>query len=89
MAATNAAALVAGPSFGEIVIQNRRTETARSLYNDAVRDTIGLRQQRLLRLLRLAAHLPAPSYFDIDTTLNVPAPVIHESPVSLAAPRPA
>lgn len=59
--------------FKNVVIQNRRVEMARVLYNDAVRDTCALRRRWLLRVLRLAAHLEHPKYFDIDTTLSMTA----------------
>lgn len=41
---------------------------ARRFYNDAVRDTCAVRTRRLVRLLRLSGHAPAPGYFDIDDT---------------------
>jgi hypothetical protein len=44
----------------------RRVAVARQVYNDSVRDTRALRGRRLVRLLRLAAGRPAPSYFDMD-----------------------
>ncbi len=43
-----------------------RVVLARRFYNDAVRDTRGLRGGRLPRLLRLHAGRPLPRYFDID-----------------------
>jgi hypothetical protein len=85
-----AALLIDDPGFGEVITQNRRTETARALYNDAVRDTFALRRKHLLRALRLAAHLPAPAYFDIDTTLTMLSPYVRphvasESDVKVAS----
>jgi len=38
---------------------------ARRVYNDAVRDTLGLRSGRLVRWLRLAGTAPMPAYFEI------------------------
>jgi hypothetical protein len=38
---------------------------ARRVYNDAVRDTLGLRSRRLVRWLRLAGTAPMPAYFEI------------------------
>ncbi len=38
---------------------------ARSVHNDAVRDTLGLRSRRLVRWLRLAGSAPLPAYFEI------------------------
>ena len=38
---------------------------ARSVHNDAVRDTLVLRSRRLVRWLHLAGTAPLPSYFEI------------------------
>jgi hypothetical protein len=38
---------------------------ARSVHNDAVRDTLVLRSRRLVRWLRLAGTAPLPTYFEI------------------------
>ncbi len=38
---------------------------ARRVFNDAVRDTLGLRSGRLVRWLRLAGTAPLPAYFEI------------------------
>jgi hypothetical protein len=38
---------------------------ARRVYNDAVRDTLGLRSRRLVRWMRLAGTAPMPAYFEI------------------------
>jgi hypothetical protein len=38
---------------------------ARSVHNDAVRDTLVLRSRRLVRWLRLAGTAPLPAYFEI------------------------
>lgn len=61
---------LAAPELAGVLLANRRIEVARQVYNDAVRDTAALRRKRLPRLLRLAAHLPAPSYFDVDTGIE-------------------
>ncbi len=53
--------------LAELVAVNSRLEVARQVYNDAIRDTLALRGQRVPRALRLAAHWPPPCYFDIDT----------------------
>lgn len=47
-----------------------RVGLARRFYNDAVRDTCGLRGQRMPRLLGLHARRPLPRYFDIDDRLD-------------------
>ncbi len=46
---------------------------ARSVHNDAVRNTLGLRSRRMVRLLHLAGTAPLPAYFDIADTQ--PGPV--------------
>jgi hypothetical protein len=38
---------------------------ARSVHNDAVRDTLGLRSRRLVRWFGLAGTAPLPAYFEI------------------------
>ena len=42
-----------------------RVLLARRFHNDAVRDTLALREQRPVRWLRLGGHAPLPSYFEI------------------------
>ena len=51
---------------------------ARRVYNDAVRDTLGLRDHRLVRWLRLAGTAPMPAYFEIAD----PAPALTYDRVS-------
>jgi hypothetical protein len=51
---------------------------ARRVYNDAVRDTLGLRDRRLVRWLRLAGTAPMPAYFEIAD----PAPALTYDRVS-------
>jgi hypothetical protein len=53
------------PAVAELRAVNRRLVVARQVYNDAVRDTLALRGQRLPRALRLGARHQAPRYFDI------------------------
>lgn len=48
-----------------------RVAMARRFYNDAVRDTRSLREQALVRLLRLAGHAPMPDYVEL---VDAPAP---------------
>jgi hypothetical protein len=43
-----------------------RVGIARRFYNDAVRDLLDLRAQRMPRLLRLGARRPVPAFFEID-----------------------
>ena len=42
-----------------------RVLLARRFHNDAVRDTLALRDQRAVRWLRLGGHAAAPTYFEI------------------------
>jgi hypothetical protein len=42
-----------------------RVLLARRFHNDAVRDTLALRDQRAVRWLRLVGHAPRPTYFEI------------------------
>ncbi|HEY3507288.1 MAG TPA: hypothetical protein VGN37_31405 [Actinocatenispora sp.] len=44
----------------------RRVALARQVHTDLVRDALGVRRQRVVRLARLARRHPAPAYFDID-----------------------
>ncbi|HYO34636.1 MAG TPA: hypothetical protein VER97_01055 [Geodermatophilus sp.] len=50
---------------------DERIALARRFYNDAVRDTLLLRQGRLPRLLRLHADRPLPRFFDVEDGLDV------------------
>lgn len=50
---------------GELAEAQQRVAIARRVYNDAVRDTLALRSQRLVRWLHLAGTAPLPRYFDI------------------------
>ncbi|GEL18106.1 hypothetical protein [Pseudonocardia asaccharolytica] len=49
----------------ELVDAEQLVILARRVYNDAVRDTLGLRSRRLVAWLRLAGTAPLPRYFDI------------------------
>ena len=51
-----------------------RVTIARRFYNDAVRDTRGLRARWMPRILHLAGHRDLPLFFDIDDTSTFPAP---------------
>jgi hypothetical protein len=54
----------------ELVDAGVRVGLARRFYNDAVRDTLVLRDGRLARVLRLHGRRPRPRYFDIDDGLD-------------------
>ncbi|MGI8647323.1 MAG: hypothetical protein DLM55_12370 [Acidimicrobiales bacterium] len=73
--------------FTEVLAQNRSVETARALYNDAVRDTCALRRRRHVRTLRLAVHRRRPTYFDIDATLTTALPQSSTTATPAAGPR--
>lgn len=45
-----------------------RVLLARRFHNDAVRDTLALREQRAVRWLRLGGHAALPTYFEIAET---------------------
>lgn len=53
----------------ELLEAATRVQVARRFYNDAVRDTRGVRGRRMPRLLRLAGHRELPGFFDIDDTV--------------------
>lgn len=50
---------------GELTEAESRVLLARRFHNDAVRDTLALREQRPVRWLRLGGHAPLPTYFEI------------------------
>ena len=54
------AALVA-----EMAEAEKRVLLARRFHNDAVRDTLALRERRAVRWLRLGGHAALPTYFEI------------------------
>jgi len=49
----------------ELADAEARVLLARRFHNDAVRDTLTLRERPMVRLLRLGGHAPLPSYFEI------------------------
>jgi 8-oxo-dGTP pyrophosphatase MutT (NUDIX family) len=49
----------------ELADTEARVVLARRFHNDAVRDTLALRERRLVRLLRLAGTAKLPTYFEI------------------------
>jgi 8-oxo-dGTP pyrophosphatase MutT (NUDIX family) len=53
------------PLVAELADAEARVLLARRFHNDAVRDTLALREGRFVRLLRLAGTAPLPSYFEI------------------------
>jgi 8-oxo-dGTP pyrophosphatase MutT (NUDIX family) len=51
--------------IGELADAEARVLLARRFHNDAVRDTLALRERRMVRLLRLGGTAALPSYFEI------------------------
>ena len=51
--------------IAELADAEARVLLARRFHNDAVRDTLALRERRLVRLLRLGGKASLPSYFEI------------------------
>ena len=49
-------------------------KNARRFHNDAVRDTLALRERPMVRLLRLGGHAPLPVYFEIAERMSERAP---------------
>lgn len=67
LAVLDRAALPA-PLRTELAEAERFVELGRSVYHDAVRDTLDLRSRRLVRWFRLAGTAPLPAYLDIAVT---------------------
>ncbi len=53
------------PLVSELADAEARVLLARRFHNDAVRDTLALRERPTVRLLRLGGHAPLPTYFEI------------------------
>lgn len=49
-----------------VIVASRRVGLARQVHNDLVRDALGVRRRRLVRLLGLARRHRSPAYFDVD-----------------------
>lgn len=58
-----------GPLDPELSLAAHRLSLARRFYNDAVRDTLSLRQRWLPRVAHLAGRAPLPRYFDMDDSM--------------------
>lgn len=61
-------AVLPEPLRTELAEAERYVVLGRSVYHDAVRDTLDLRSRRLVRWLRLAGTAPLPAYLDIAVT---------------------
>jgi len=74
LATVDPASLPAG-LIAELADAEARVLLARRFHNDAVRDTLALRERRLVRLLRLGGTAALPSYFEIAERAQ---PIRHE-----------
>jgi 8-oxo-dGTP pyrophosphatase MutT (NUDIX family) len=70
LAAVDPASLPAG-LIAELADAEARVLLARRFHNDAVRDTLALRERNLVRLLRLGGTAALPSYFEIAERAEV------------------
>ena len=52
----------------ELADAEARVLLARRFHNDAVRDTLALRERRTVRWLKLSGRAPLPTYFEIAET---------------------
>jgi len=67
------AAVLPPPLVAELADAEARVLLARRFHNDAVRDTLALRDRTLVRWLHLGGHAPAPHYFEIAERVGEPA----------------
>jgi 8-oxo-dGTP pyrophosphatase MutT (NUDIX family) len=65
---------------GELADAEARVLLARRFHNDAVRDTLALRERPAVRLLRLGGHAPLPTYFEIAERASQTDGDVHEVP---------
>ncbi len=56
------------PLLADAITTSRRVALARQLYDDVVRDTLAMRQRRVVRAFGLARRHPRPAYFDVEDT---------------------
>lgn len=63
----------------ELADAEARVLLARRFHNDAVRDTLALRQRPLVRLLRLGGTAALPAYFEIAERSDAVAAAVHSS----------
>lgn len=64
----------------ELADADARVLLARRFHNDAVRDTVALRERPLVRLLRLGGTAPLPTYFEIAERSDVLIRGDHSAP---------
>jgi 8-oxo-dGTP pyrophosphatase MutT (NUDIX family) len=65
----------------ELAEAEARVLLARRFHNDAVRDTLALRERRPVRWLRLGGTAPLPSYFEIAERADTAVAAAEEGPV--------
>ena len=70
----------------ELADAEARVLLARRFHNDAVRDTLALRERRPVRWLRLAGTAPLPSYFEIAESASRAAGPATSDPATSSAP---
>jgi 8-oxo-dGTP pyrophosphatase MutT (NUDIX family) len=61
--------------IAELADAEARVLLARRFHNDAVRDTLALRERPMVRLLHLGGHAPLPVYFEIVERVTDPADI--------------
>ena len=66
--------------IAELADAEARVVLARRFHNDAVRDTLALRERRLVRLFRLAGTAKLPTYFEIAERSQALAPCRSSAP---------
>ena len=59
----------------DLDVAARKVHFARTFYNDAVKETVIMRERRLVRLFRLAGRASLPEPFEIDDRVVVPGEV--------------
>lgn len=68
------------PLIAELADAEARVVLARRFHNDAVRDTLALRERRAVRWLRLGGTAPLPTYFEITERPEITTPVVRHEP---------
>lgn len=74
-------ALLPAALVAELADAEARVLLARRFHNDAVRDTLALRERPVVRWLRLGGHAPLPTYFEITER------AVDDAPVPVGPPR--
>lgn len=66
----------------ELEAATTKVPLARRFFNDAVRATLAVRRHRIVRWLRLAGRVPAPSFFEMDDDPPVNVVRVNLAPVN-------